>query len=129
MPLKKEIPKFKQLSLSYCKPKRSNTTPIANEMPRHTNIGHLALIFLLIIDNLEFWHLSFLPTTFTSSLSISSPFRFVMFHLAGLGGEQFVEFGILREVIRKGQNDVIEEQQSVARLGVGHIGKLFRRNV
>ena len=52
-----------------------------------------------------------------------------MFHLAGLGGEQFVEFGILREIIRKGQNDVIEEQQPVARLGVGHIGKLLGRNV
>ena len=48
-----------------------------------------------------------------------------MFHLARLGGEQFVEFSILREVIRKGQDDIVEEQQPVARLGVGHIGKLF----
>ena len=52
-----------------------------------------------------------------------------MFHLAGLSGEQFVELSILREVIRKGQDDIVEEQQPVARLGIGHIGKLFRRNV
>ncbi len=52
-----------------------------------------------------------------------------MFHLAGLGGEQFVEFGILWEVIRKGQDDIVEKQQPVARLGVGHIGKLFGRNI
>jgi len=52
-----------------------------------------------------------------------------MFHLAGLGGEQFVEFGILREVIRKRQDDIIEEQQPVARLGVGHIGKLLGGDV
>lgn len=52
-----------------------------------------------------------------------------MFHLAGLGGEQFVEFGILREVICKRQDDIIEEQQPMTRLGVGHIGKLLRRNV
>ena len=51
-----------------------------------------------------------------------------MFHLAGLGGKQFIELGILREVIRKRQDDVVEEQQPVARLGIGHIGKLFRRN-
>ena len=52
-----------------------------------------------------------------------------MFHLAGLGGEQFLEFGILREVIRKRQDDIIEEQQPVARLGVGHIGKLLGGDV
>ena len=50
-------------------------------------------------------------------------------NLAGLGGEQFIELGVFREVIRKGQDDIVEEQQPVARLGVGHIGKLFRRNV
>ena len=52
-----------------------------------------------------------------------------MFHLAGFGGEQFIELGILREIICKRQNDIVEEQQPVARLGVGHIGKLLRRNV
>ena len=52
-----------------------------------------------------------------------------MFHLAWLGGEQFVELGILREVIRKGQDDIVEKQQPVNRLGIGHIGKLLRRNV
>ena len=52
-----------------------------------------------------------------------------MLYLAGPGGEQLVKLGILRKVIRKRQDDVIEEQQPVARLGVGHIGKLFRRNV
>ena len=52
-----------------------------------------------------------------------------MFYLAGLGGEQFVEFSVLREVIRKGQDDIVEEQQPVTRLGIGHIGKLLRRNV
>ena len=52
-----------------------------------------------------------------------------MFHLAGLGGEQFIEFGVFREVIRKGQDDIVEKQQPVARLGIGHIGKLLRRNV
>ena len=51
-----------------------------------------------------------------------------MFHFAGLGGEESIEFGILWEVIRKGQNDIVEEQQPVTRLGIGHIGKLFRRN-
>ena len=52
-----------------------------------------------------------------------------MLHLAGLGGEQFVKFGVFREVIREGQDDIVEEQQPVTRLGIGHIGKLFRRNV
>ena len=52
-----------------------------------------------------------------------------MFHLAGLGGEQFVEFGVLRKVICKGQNDIVEKQQPVTRLGIGHIGKLLRLNV
>ena len=47
-------------------------------------------------------------------------------HLAGLGGEQLVKFGVFREVIREGQDDIVEEQQAVARLGVGHIGKLLR---
>ena len=47
-------------------------------------------------------------------------------NLAGLGGEQFIELGVFREVIRKGQDDIVEEQQPVARLGVGHIGKLLR---
>ena len=51
-----------------------------------------------------------------------------MLHLAGLGGEQFVKFGVFREVIREGQDDIVEEQQPVARLGVGHIGKLLRRD-
>ena len=51
-----------------------------------------------------------------------------MAHLAGLGGEQFVKFGAFREVICEGQDDIVEEQQPVARLGVGHIGKLLRRN-
>ena len=48
-----------------------------------------------------------------------------MFHLAGLGGEQFIEFGVFWEIIRKGQDDFVEKQQPVARLGVGHLGKLF----
>ena len=52
-----------------------------------------------------------------------------MFHLAGLGGEQFIEFGVFREVICKGENDIVEEQQPVARLGIGHIGKLLDRDV
>lgn len=52
-----------------------------------------------------------------------------MCNLAGLGGEQLIKLGILREVICKGQDDIVEEQQPVARLGVGHIGKLLRRNV
>src|SRR5699024_6754242 len=60
-------------------------------------------------------------------ISLSS--WFVMFHLAGLGGEQFIKLGILREIIRKRQDDIVEEQQPVARLGVGHIGKLFGRNI
>ena len=51
-----------------------------------------------------------------------------MFHLAGLGGEQLVKLCILREVIREGQDDIVEEQQPVSRLGVGHIGKLLRRD-
>ena len=51
-----------------------------------------------------------------------------MFHLAGLGGEQFIKLGILREVIREGQDHIVEEQQPVARFGVGHIGKLLRRD-
>ena len=58
---------------------------------------------------------------------MSSPF--IIFHLTGLGGEQFIELCILREVIRKGQNDIVEKQQPVARLGVGHIGKLLRPDV
>ena len=52
-----------------------------------------------------------------------------MFHLAGLGGEQFIEFGVFWEIIRKGQDDFVEKQQPVARLGVGHLGKLFWRDV
>ena len=48
-----------------------------------------------------------------------------MFHLAGLGGKQFIKLGILREIIRKRQDEIVEEQQPVARLGVGHIGKVF----
>ena len=64
---------------------------------------------------------------FSCSISLSHPF--LVFHLAGFGGEQFIEFGVFREVIRKGQNDIVEEQQPVARLGIGHIGKLFRRNI
>ena len=52
-----------------------------------------------------------------------------MFHLAGLGGEQFVEFGVFREIICKGQADVVEEQQPVDRLGIGNPGKLLRQNV
>lgn len=52
-----------------------------------------------------------------------------MFHLAGLGGEQFVEFGILREVIRKGQDHILEEQKAAAGVRVGHIGKLLRGDV
>ena len=51
-----------------------------------------------------------------------------MFHLAGLGGEQLVKLRVLGEVVRKGQDHIVEEQQPMARLGVGHIGKLFRRN-
>ena len=51
-----------------------------------------------------------------------------MLHLAGLGGEQLVKLRVLGEVVRKGQDHIVEEQQPMARLGIGHIGKLFRRN-
>ena len=49
-------------------------------------------------------------------------------YLAGLGGEQLVKLRILREVVRKGQDDIVEEQQPVARFRISHIGKLLRRN-
>ncbi len=52
-----------------------------------------------------------------------------MLHLAGLGGEQLVKLRVLGEVVRKGQDHIVEEQQPVARLGIGHIGKLFRGDV
>ena len=51
-----------------------------------------------------------------------------MLHLAGLGGEQLVKLRVLGEVVRKGQDNIVKEQQPVARFGVGHIGKLLRRN-
>lgn len=31
------------------------------------------------------------------------------FHLAGFGGEQLIELGVFWEVIRKGQDDIVEE--------------------
>ena len=52
-----------------------------------------------------------------------------MLHLAGLGGEQLVKLRVLREVIREGQDDIVEEQQPVARFGIGHIGKLLRGDI
>ena len=52
-----------------------------------------------------------------------------MLHLAGLGGEQFVKLGVFREVVREGQDDIVEEQQPVTRFGIGHIGKLLRGDV
>ena len=51
-----------------------------------------------------------------------------MLYLAGLGGEQPVKLRVLGEVVRKGQDHIVEEQKPMARLGIGHIGKLFRRN-
>lgn len=52
-----------------------------------------------------------------------------MLHLAGLGSEQLVKLRILREVIYKGRDDIVKEQQSVTRFGIGHIGKLLRGDV
>ena len=49
-----------------------------------------------------------------------------MLHLAGFGGEQLVKLRVLGEVVRKGQDDIVEEQQPVAGVGIGHIGKLLR---
>ena len=44
-----------------------------------------------------------------------------MLHLAGFGGEQLVKLRVLGEVVRKGQDDIVEEQQPVAGVGIGHI--------
>ena len=52
-----------------------------------------------------------------------------MLHLAGFGGEQLVKLRVLGEVVRKGQDDIVEEQQPVAGVGIGHIGKLLRGDV
>ena len=51
-----------------------------------------------------------------------------MLHFAGLGGEQLVKLRVLGEVVREGQDHIVEEQQPMARLGIGHIGKLLRRD-
>ena len=42
-------------------------------------------------------------------------------YLAGLGGHDTVKFGVPWEVIDKGQDDILKEQQSFARCGVGDI--------
>lgn len=68
---------------------------------------------------------SSLPALFRQ-ITLKILYLAAMFHFAGLGREQFVDLGILQEVIRKGQDDIDEEQQPVPLLGVGHIGNLFR---
>ena len=52
-----------------------------------------------------------------------------MLNLTGFGREEFIHFGILGEVVLKGDNGVAEEQQSFAGAYVGHVGKLVGRKV
>ena len=44
-------------------------------------------------------------------------------------GHDFVEFGVLREPVHEGQDDVAIKQQPLAFAGVGHITELMGRNV
>ena len=52
-----------------------------------------------------------------------------MLNLTGFRCEEFIHFGILGEMVLKGDDGVAEEQQPFAGAHIGHVGKLVRRKV